>query len=105
MWDIIPFSFVADWFVGFEDYWRHIDVNLYQNFIDIKGVTYSRKDTLALDVDFSDLGVVAENFILTIYQRVATQELHENTHKWTFMSGSGVNIIDGVALILRKLFK
>lgn len=44
-WDLIPMSFVFDWFVRVEDYLNAIDANTYWSLYNIFAVTYSQKRT------------------------------------------------------------
>lgn len=45
VWDMVPLSFVFDWFVRMEDYLNAIDANTYWSLYTIYGVTYSQKRT------------------------------------------------------------
>lgn len=43
MWDLIPYSFVADWVVGVGDLLEDIDANVYMRYYEVKSITKSLK--------------------------------------------------------------
>lgn len=81
VWDLIPFTFVADWFLGIEDYLNAIDANTYWNLYQITSVLYSRKKT------FSDIGSILSNADWTftgdmrvvLYERDINSWIHKPT--------------------------
>lgn len=48
VWDLIPYSFVVDWFVPLGDYLSQIDASVYYSTLPIIDVIYSMKDTVYL---------------------------------------------------------
>lgn len=48
VWDLIPYSFVVDWFVPLGDYLSQIDASVYYSTLPIIDVIYSIKDTVYL---------------------------------------------------------
>lgn len=78
-WDLIPFSFVADWFLDIESRLDAIDANTYWSTYHISSVTYSKKET------FSDAGSILSDSDWTLfgdasliyYDRRTSREAHK----------------------------
>lgn len=43
LWDLVPYSFVIDWFIDFGDFWERVDTRLRLSRLNIRYVTSSRK--------------------------------------------------------------
>lgn len=85
-WDLIPLSFVMDWFAHIESYLDAADANTYWSLYRIKGVTYSEK-RIYHDVGwlFSDAGFTLSGQIdAVIYDR----QLRSTVHKPQFFDST-----------------
>lgn len=101
LWNIIPFSFVVDWFTSFGDLLNDIDYNLFDaNRYKIHHVVESAKFSTTLP--FSTIGINVENdsgFEFSYYYRRATRALPPM--ELSFGSSNPTNhIFDGLALIV-----
>jgi hypothetical protein len=100
-WDLIPFSFVVDWFFKVGDFFASIDYALFTlNRYNIKSVTNSTKLSIPLTATQLGIGNMVEgSATLTYYRRQADRTLPPNE----FLFGSSNptrHIFDGLALII-----
>lgn len=100
-WDMVPFSFVIDWFIGFGDMLASVDYALFTaNRFDVQSVTNSAK--LVIPLSISQLGIsgdVQGGINLTYYYRWVTNSLPLN--EFHFGTGNAnTHIFDGLALVI-----
>jgi len=105
VWDLIPLSFVIDWFTDFERTLNRIDTNTYINTLDVLGTIRTRKSTIRsiegslLNLPsgydwsgFAELDVYKRNLVptldLPLYRSGSPDEFH--------------NIVDLTAIILAR---
>lgn len=68
LWDLVPFSFVVDWFIDVESLMNKMDANIYLPYLEVLSVTRTRKDECI--VQPSDLGVSGSGELtITLYER------------------------------------
>ena len=101
MWDLVPFSFVVDWFAGVGDFLESCDYALFtRSRFKIHSVTTSAKFTVA--IPFHRIGIPSsdsETFQFTYYCRWAGYSLPLN--EFSFGSGNPTrHIFDGAALVI-----
>lgn len=89
IWDIIPFSFVIDWFVDFERTLNRIDANTYVNTLRVLGTIKTRKSTISSIpatclMSQDDRTIWSGDLTLDIYKR----NLQEGLDLPLFRSGS-----------------
>lgn len=58
VWDLIPYSFVLDWFTGIGDWLERIDTRLRLTRLNIRYVTMSLKRTATIDAAFTGLPLI-----------------------------------------------
>lgn len=74
LWDLLPFSFVVDWFHRVDSLMDRIDANIYTHYLDVVSVTRTRKDII--DISPSDLGVIGVGTLqMTLYERTLHAQL------------------------------
>lgn len=99
-WDLIPFSFVADWFVNVGDALRQLDVQFMANMYDVGSCTIGRKSVVTLSP--SDFVLPSHTTItdtlVSSYDRSVTAYFPSNRIKLG-SSNPSRHILDGAALI------
>lgn len=76
-WDLIPLSFVMDWFANIESHLDAIDANTYWSLLSVLGVTYSTKHTIpdVLQRNSSAAGSLSGHTSLVSYTRHVSRTL------------------------------
>jgi hypothetical protein len=94
VWDLIPFSFVVDWFVSVSDVLNRMDAMFYASTLAVREYLW----TTRLEVPLSFDGIEGK-FIL--YERRIEDRLHPvESGSWTSSSPSMINVIDGTSLVV-----
>lgn len=104
IWDLIPFSFVVDWFVDVQGQLEHIDNSQYQQFLTILSVLYTEKLTYTLNPDvFSSAAWVCQQAKMTFYRRRHSSSPHYAPLRLGGGHASNINWVDGAMLVLQKI--
>lgn len=101
LWDLVPYSFVADWFLAIGDILDGIDSIGYTQTMNVFSCVYSTKTTLDGDSLGPLLGIDG-NITITLYDRSTPEEPYQYIPHFTGSLPSATNIVDGAALILQK---
>lgn len=103
IWDIIPYSFVADWFVDVEGFLKVEDNNIYEEYINVESVLYTYKDILEYPASrFSLSTCKCVDARVTFYHRRHQPFLHYAPLRVQRGHLSTVNVVDGVTLLIQK---
>lgn len=100
IWDLIPYSFVIDWFVNIGEGLELADATLYAQTLKVLGVTYSYKDIFQLPPSVD--GQVINDGRLTVYHRMLTNRISLPSYSLEFNQGYENNIIQGGSLLIQK---
>lgn len=100
IWDLIPYSFVIDWFVNIGDGLELADATLYAQTLKVMGITYSYKDIFQLPPSVD--GLVINDGKLTAYHRMLANRISLPSYSLEFNQGYENNIIQGGSLLIQK---
>lgn len=100
IWDLIPYSFVIDWFVNIGDNIELADAALYAQTLKVLGITYSYKDIFQLPPSVD--GLVINGGKLTAYHRMLSNRISLPSYSLEFNRGYENNIIQGGSLLIQK---
>ena len=100
IWDLIPYSFVIDWFVNIGDNIELADATLYAQTLKVLGITYSYKDIFQLPPSVD--GLVINDGKLTAYHRMLSNRISLPSYSLEFNQGYENNIIQGGSLLIQK---
>lgn len=101
VWDIIPYSFVVDWFVDVEGFLSAIDTNTYLSTMNVFSAFYTLKTEW--EVPVSTWHGIQGNFWFTRFKRFSKNEPIPPVPSFSGSLPSEKNIIDGAALIIQRL--
>lgn len=102
-WDLIPFSFVVDWFVDVEAVLKAEDNNIYEQYINVESVIYTYKDIVDYPPEMFDLSLSrCVNARAISYQRRHGSILHYAPLRVQRGHLTTTNVIDGVTLLIQK---
>lgn len=101
IWDLIPYSFVIDWFVNIGDGLELADATLYAQTLDVLGITYSYKDTFQLPPSVD--GFVINDGQLTVYHRMLANRISLPSYSLELNQGYQNNIIQGGSLLIQRM--
>jgi len=101
-WDMIPYSFVVDWFVSFDDLFKELDARIFWQYINVLSVCRSQKHTTVLSgKDLLPNYFVTGDVNLTIYWREIRR--HMDLPPITLDTPSGFrNYAELTALIVQR---
>lgn len=77
IWDIVPYSFVIDWFLPLGDFLEQIDSRTYRSTLNFVRGTYSRKTTASVHPLRGVQAHLQGDATLVVYERVALTEIPE----------------------------
>lgn len=97
VWDMIPFSFVVDWFVDVESLANAVDVRTYTGAMEIVSTLYTHKSVWRPSGQWA--GLVGD-FSLSRYIRETPSKPHQPVFRLSGSLPSVKNVIDGVSLII-----
>lgn len=104
LWDLIPFSFVVDWFWDVGNLLDHYDMSQELMHYDLLGSIYSIKSSLACPTSHLGFDEYEGNITLTKYTRVTSSTvLSPPVTKDVLNTNSFDHWIDGGALIIQKI--
>lgn len=100
LWDVIPLSFVVDWFIDVSDLFAEFDRDTLCQYIDVSSVITTEKKTY--DVGDLKLG----NFLfsgvkITHYSRSLGTRLPSGPFRCDRGHASAINVVDGISLIIQ----
>lgn len=104
LWDIVPYSFVIDWFLDVGKLLNKLDSIAYTKSMDIVATCYSSKVEWKPDNLDRLLGLSGE-ITFTHYRRLIPLEPYQPIPSFSGVLPSAINIVDGTALILQKVGK
>lgn len=99
-WDLVPYSFVADWFVDIESFLSAIDTHTYLSILDVISVCYTTKVTWS--IPSAVWHGLHGNYWFTHFVRYNPSIPVQPTPTFSGSLPSGKNIIDGAALIIQR---
>lgn len=102
-WDLIPYSFVADWFVDIEGYLQAIDTQTYLSVLNVFSCLYTCKTWVT--PESAVWHGYTGNVGITFFKRFSTDVPFEPVPSFSGSLPSKKNIIDGAALIIQRLPK
>lgn len=102
IWDLVPYSFVVDWFVNVGDILDGIDSILYTKTMDITNTCYGVKSTWSPTHLDTTLGVFG-NVEATYYSRLCPSVPFQYVPTFSGSLPSAINIVDGASLIIQRL--
>lgn len=105
LWDLVPLSFVVDWFANVSGVLESIDRQAYEQYITILGSTYSFKDEYIVPVSLTDLGFEDTSCVVHFYVRQHRPSIHQSYLRLTTGHLSTINVVDGLTLLLQRKTK
>lgn len=100
MWDIVPYSFVVDWFVDIGGMLESIDFAMYMAELPVVGVTYTSKKVQTFSMTVHGAAVDVER---TIYSRSTAPQVHLSHPELSFPAGFKQNILQLSAILVQKI--
>lgn len=100
VWDIVPYSFVVDWFIDVEGFLEAIDTRTYLSVLNIFRVLYSYRYQWEIP-DFS-LGTVKGAFSATRFVRFSANEAVEPKPTFSGSLPDFKKLVTGTALIIQR---
>jgi hypothetical protein len=101
VWDIIPYSFVIDWFVRVDDFLQDIDSNVQYSTLNVFRCLYTWKKEAQLQ-DPSVVGLIG-CVQYTRFVREARSKAYPTIPHFNGSLPSQTNVLDGAALIIQRL--
>jgi hypothetical protein len=100
-WDLIPLSFVVDWFLNISSILKNIDLMVYEQYLKVETFELSEKVTYPLDVD-SLLPGFSGDLVAARYSRQYRSTIPEVRvlDGWSPSLPSPKNFVDGAALLV-----
>lgn len=99
-WDLVPFSFILDWFIHVDNVISAIDYDPIYSTLHVKSVTYSRTTSVTQRIP-PETGVVLPSFGTTVhYSRAVFSQAFDPIPRFKVSSLSLNNTIAGIALIV-----
>jgi len=106
LWDLVPFSFVADWFAGFGDYISQADEEMDLWYVPYQYRIFSSKFEYDLDAQllFPEIPDLAGNISLTRYDRSVAKDLvHRPKTDWVKFSATEFRWLEGSMLAVQQV--
>jgi len=110
IWDMVPYSFVVDWFTNVSERIELIDATLYKDtFLDVRGSVVTRKFTFPLSATvlerLLDIPVKESTLECTLFSRTISEDLPWPTLQDKEISSNlgYVQYLDGATLILQRV--
>ena len=105
-WDLIPYSFVVDWFIDVEGALKKLDNSVYEAYLSVLSVLYTEKHTYVHDPSFFDVGSwKCDSCEHVFYHRRQSPSLHYAPLRLERGHLSNINVIDGVSLVMQRMIK
>lgn len=98
-WDLIPLSFVADWFVGVDQLCNRIDASIYSQYLDVKSVVRSTKSVGDISKSMKTYGIDDVKLTMTRYVRTDQRQLDLPSFRLDLGSGFLTHIPEATAII------
>lgn len=110
IWDLIPYSFVIDWFFPVADLWDQVDSRTYASTLKVSSVVFGEKATCNLPASNSMVQSLvgpgwseSGSLRLSVYRRSITRELIDPPFRLELDSQPFHNWLPAGALILQRL--
>lgn len=103
VWDLLPYTFVLDWFIGIDKVLETLDRREYESRMQILGTTYSCKDVYSFPTNLGAFGYEDTDIKVTVYHRHTSLNIHQSVLRGLTGHASNVNILDGLALLIQRL--
>lgn len=103
-WDMIPLSFVVDWFFNVSELLASIDRCVYKMYVSVVSVLKTEKDSFACDINFINSHLklsTASQVSCSVYLRRRTSYLDYEPLSWFVGSPSTINIVDAASLLIQ----
>lgn len=103
-WDMIPLSFVVDWFVHIGDWLGGIDRLVYMQYIDLASIIVSEKDIFSCNLAWLNSHLTLTRCVraqCVVYKRRHTSSLDWQPFGGLFGLPSSINVVDAGALALQ----
>lgn len=102
IWDLIPYSFVVDWFVRVGDVLNAVDNMAYLDQVHVIATCYSVKKTWKADKIAHTVGLCGD-VSYSRYMRLCPSEPYQYVPHFSGNVPSAKNIVDGTALIIQRI--
>lgn len=101
-WDLIPFSFVLDWFLDVGTLLEAVDAANFAASLNCVGSLATQKDIITYSeaLEFSNFQI--QNLVLTVYNRQYARQLHLPKPSLDFSSSYKNNIPQLLAILIQK---
>lgn len=104
LWDLVPYSFVADWFLNIGELFEKADASLQSNYYNFHKIVKSIKQTHYLYGGYPEYTtLVARSAHTVMYKRIIGRRLDSFCYQAEWSLPSSINVVDGASLILQKI--
>lgn len=101
-WDLIPFSFIVDWFVGIGDFFQDFDTNIYSEYLDVVLVTRSVKTEIDVSSLLASQGCALVDGTCVHYNRTSSFLLDLPVPSFQATEAWHANLATPNAIIMQK---
>lgn len=105
VWDLIPLSFVVDWFVNVGGLLKGIDNAVYMQYVDVKSICTSEKVVFDCNPSWLSSHLSLSQCLqaqCVVYKRRHTSYLTWEPFGEVFSHPSAVNVVDGMSLLIQR---
>ncbi|DAD50615.1 TPA_asm: maturation protein [ssRNA phage SRR6960507_1] len=104
LWDLIPYSFMLDWFIPISDWLSSLDTELRVLFYEVYSYTQSSKFTREIPLPYFSNWHVQGSMLETYYIREVSSAIPGMNYTWEEQRGTGGSrrVIDATALGLQR---
>jgi hypothetical protein len=104
LWDLVPYSFVADWFLNIGGLFEKIDASIQTNYYSFHKVIKSIKQTHYLFGNYPEYTTLTAKSAYTVfYRRLISRRLDSFCYQAEWRLPSAINIVDSASLILQRI--
>lgn len=101
LWDLVPFSFVVDWFISIGDLFDAMDDNNYLSLLDVGGVVWSAKDEFSLGSYPLTADTTLTSGGIRCYQRHLGSSAHIIPSHLSLLGKFNQHYLEGLALVVQ----
>lgn len=98
-WDLIPLSFILDWFIGINELCSRIDTAIYSQYLDVLSVVATTKTVGDISRSMSSYGVNDVKFTVSRYDRICKSKLDIPSFRLDVGSGFLTHLPEMFAII------
>jgi hypothetical protein len=104
LWDLVPYSFVADWFLNIGNLFEKADAGIQSNYYNFHKIVKSIKQTHYLYGGYPEYStLVAKSAHTVMYKRIIGRRLDSFCYQAEWSLPSPINVVDGASLILQQI--